>query len=238
MELFKPELSPEKKRKPAVWKKFEKYGKILALSALLSLPGIDSALAQDQGAEKKDLATKIEQLKEKAAASVKNMVTFVKDKGQQGKMGETPVSRHKSAEGVVTTVGFSDDRSKAEWLTRESGDGTYRYFDQGADGSLDRIIINKEEAKLGGGQKAGFNDLKTFAEIDDLAAEADVTAELDPENVKVYQFTKDGEKHFIRIVDFQSGEASELAGEDADELTAKAQGLYGKKIEESLQKTK
>ena len=237
MELFKPELNPKAEKKSVVWKKVEKYGKILALSALLSLPGIDSALAQDDSGEKKDLKTRIEQLKEKASGHVKNMITFVKEKGQSGKMGETPVKRWKSSENVIT-VGFSEDEQKAEWMTRESNDGTYRYFDQGADGSLDRIIINKNEPELGAKQKSGFNDLKTFSTMQDLADEADVTAELSPEDVKVYQFIKDGEKHFIKIVDFQSGEAAELSGDDADELTAKAQGLFEKKMAESVENSK
>lgn len=236
MESFKPERSPLSEKRSAIWKQFEKYGKILALAALLSMPSMDSALANEKG-ESVDLKTKIEQLKDKAAEHVKNLVTFVKEKGQSGKMGQTPVKRWESPkEKKVTTVGYSEDESTAEWMTHESDDSTYRYYDEGADGSIDRIIINKDDPELGAKQKAGFNDLKTFSEMDDLADEAVVTADLNPEKVKVYEFNFNGEKHFIKIIDFETGEASQLSGPEATELTAKAQGLYAKKMGEIADK--
>jgi len=179
----------------------------------------------------------IEQLTDKAAEHVKNLVTFVEEKGQSGKMDQTPVIRWESPEEKkVTTVGYSEDESTAKWMTHESNDSTYRYYDEGADGSIDRIIINKDDPELGAKQKSGFNDLKTFSEMDDLAEEAVVTADLSPEKVIVYEFTSEEENHFIKIIDFETGETSQLSGPEATELTAKAQGLYAKKMGEIADK--
>lgn len=232
MERFKPEPPrQEVKKKSAIWNKVREYGKIVALSTLLSLPGIESAFAQDKG-EKEDIKTKIEQLKEKAAGHVKDVIVVIKEKGQAGKMGQTPVRRWKSPdEKTVTTVGYSDDEGKAEWLIHEGNDASMRFFDKGADGSVDRVIINKSTPRLGPRQKAGFNDLKTFDSMQNLADEAGMTADLDPENVKVYEISFEDGNFIIKTVDFQSGEASELSGPDAAELAGKVQGSFTNSME-------
>lgn len=232
MERFKSEPpQAEVKKKSAIWKKFEKYGKIVALSTLLSLPGIESAFGQEKG-EQTDIKTKIEQLKEKAAGHVKDIVVVVKEKGQAGKMGETPVRRWKTPDGkTATTVGYSADETKAQWLIHEGNDASMRFFDKNADGSVDRVIINKENPALGARQKAGFNDLKTFDSMQNLADEAGITADLDPENVKVYEISFENGNFVIKTVDFQTGEASELSGPDAAEMAGKVQGSFTNTME-------
>lgn len=232
MERFKPLIpTQEIRKKPAIWKKFEKYSKIVALSALLLLPGIEPAFGQEKG-ETKDLKTKIEQLTEKASEHVKKVVVVMKEKGQAGKMNQTPVRRWMSPDkDINATVGYSADESKAQWLIHEGNNASMRFFDRGADGSVDRVIINRENPALGARQKAGFNDLKTFDSMQNLADEAGVTADLEPENVKVYEISLENGNYVIRTVDFQSGEASELSGAEAEELVSKVQGSYTSSVE-------
>ena len=157
----------------------------------------------------------------------------MKEKAQAGKMNNTvPTRDWKSPDKEVSmTVGYSDDESKAEWLTHENEDASMTYFDKDADGSVDRGVINKEDLKPGAPRKSLHNQFKIFDSMQNLANEADMLSGLKPENVKVYEISFENENFVIRAVDFKSGEASEFDGPDAAELAGKVQGAFTNSME-------
>ena len=228
MERFKME-SPqvETKKKPAIWKKFEKYSRIVALSALLSLPGIESTFGQEKD-EKEDVGAKMEKLKEEAAGHVMNILAGVKEKGQAGNIGETPVRRWETQDKKTSaTVGYRYDESEAQWLIYEGNDASMRYFDKDADGSVDRVIINRENSKFfGPRQKSMLNHMMTFDSMQELAEKADLTASIKPENVTVCEIGLENGESVVKFVDFQTGGVSELSGPDALEMATMVQGGF------------
>ncbi len=232
MERFEP-MGPQSssESKISTWKKFEQYGKIAALSTLLSLLGAEFVLGQEKG-EQEDVRAKIEHLKQRAAEYEKNIIAAAREKGQAGNMNATPVRRLQSPDGkIVTTVGYSLDEKTVQWFIHEGDDAAMRFFDKDADGAVDRVVINKENPKFGARQKAAFNDLKTFDSMQHLASEASVSADLEPEHVMVYEIRLEDQGLVVQAVDFRSGEASELTGSDAEKLISQVQGSFTNSIE-------
>lgn len=231
---FMPSFEGKKKElKGSInWKNVKEVGKVAGLLALLSLPIATEGFSSEKE-KATDGKTKLEQLKEKAAGNIKDLSLKMLKKCQEGKMGQTSVRKWESPDKqTVSTVGYSGDGKTPQFIISESGDGTMRFFDDKADGSLDRVVVNKSNPKFGARQKRSENDLKTFDSLDNLAGEAEVTAGLEPEDVKVYEImTKDGIVTF-RSVDFNSGEATELSGPDAQSLATKVQSSYTSNIEQ------
>ncbi|MFH1866700.1 MAG: hypothetical protein ABIJ81_01305 [Patescibacteria group bacterium] len=157
----------------------------------------------------------------------------MKEKGQQGRIERIPVRRWVSPDKKnSTTVGYSDEKSSdAKWLIYEGNDASMRFFDNGADGSVDRIIIDNEARPHGSQQKSAENDLKTFSSINELADDASVEANLDPQDIKVYEISFENGQFVVRSVDFQSGDSSELTGPDAEELVSKVQNSFTNSME-------
>lgn len=211
----------QEKNPSTLWEKVKDYTKVSAFAALVALPGVQAAHGQES---EKGLDTQgeIGYAVEKAASSVKDIVASIKENGQPGTMNGTPVWR---LGGVV--VGYSEDKSKALWVIQESSDASMRYFDAGANGSVDRVIMNKDEGTSNPREKSGFNDLKTFASLMSLYQEAQTVANLEPENTKVYEFINQDGGNIVRSVDFQTGQGTEVDGEGAAKLRAIVQGKYG-----------
>lgn len=213
MEKFEQNTS----EKNGVWKKVQKYTEAAALVTLLSLVGTESATAQEADATQNHLSI------EQSANSVDRIARTLKEKGQSGTMGETQVRRWSAPDNSTVVVGYTPS-GVVEFIIQESKDGSMRFYDSGGDGSLDRVVINKGNA--GSHEKSDFNDLKTFSGIESLAREAQVSANLEPENVKVYETLMVGSDPVIRVVDFQTGEAYEMTGQDAASLNSTIQGKY------------
>ena len=219
-----PEASGNEK--PIAWKKLKGLGGVivLSLSAILSLPG-EPALGQGEG-EAKNAKASIEQSAERASEYIRNIIAAVKEKGQEGKMGRTPVRRLTfPSKDATVTVGYTGD-GNADWFIYERDNAAMRFLDKGVNGSVDRVIINKAIRNLGVQQKTAENDLNTLVSIEDLAHEAHIAAGLKPEEVKIYEISLGEKGSVIRMVDFQTGETSELSGPEADQLVNKVQDGY------------
>jgi hypothetical protein len=216
-ETFKAPAPEKNEPKENIWKKINKYGKIMALVALLSLPEAKSAIAQDTNrGEKSDSKVKIETLFKEAAQHVKNITPIIKEKGQSGKWNGITVRSLENEKGTSATFGF-DDKGETKWEIVDSNTGSLNILDSNADGKVDRFITNKE-ADLPSNQKKGFNHLKNFQSIEELAEEAKTIASLDPEKVEVFDISHKNEKIEIKIVNFETGEATLLSGPDAENL--------------------
>lgn len=237
MEQFKPikkevKKISDKEKKYSAWKKIKNLTEVAALAVLLSIQGINSTLAQEQG-EKKDIKAKIEQFKERAANSIETIILKIKENGQAGNFNETPVRRWVSPDKKTSIIIGYDEKNndKADWLIYEGKNSSMRLFDEGADGLVDRVVINNENTSYGDQQKSSENDLVTFNSIDNLAENAQVESSLDPQDMKVYEVNYENGEFVISSVDFQSGETAKLTGPDAEVLISKIQGLYTESLE-------
>ncbi len=233
MERFNSETNNnESETKSTVGKKLRQYKKIAALITLLSLTQLESAMAQETEPSDNN-QEKITALAKKTGEHVKKIADNFKEVGQRGTIGKTKVRRVvNSAKETTTTVGYNNDETETKWLTHEVMGSSLRFFDDNADGSLDKIIINDENSKLGPAGKSLENDLQTFDDMSSLAENAEMIASLKPEKIKVYAFTFENENFLIRSVDFESGEAGELSGPEAEALTKKMQQMYTDEMEE------
>lgn len=232
------------KKKSVVWNKIREYTKIATLSFFMSLPITESTLAQTKKVKKKDTKVKIEQLEKETSKYLKNIIPAIKKKGQPGKitgtMGkEIPLKRWQSLNGeTVTTIGYSSDGNKAEWLIHEKNDGSVCYFDNNVDGKIDRAIINKNKTSSPQ-QKSAFNNLKLFDSMQNLAEEANITADLKPENVKVYNVSFEDGGYVVKLVDFKSGKAYIIPGPEGAKMAGQIQTAFMcnmKNINEQLEK--
>jgi len=241
-----PEARPPEKqkefKKPTLWQKIRKTGEVAALSGLITVLGSEAAIAQNiqkKEATPEDPKHKIELLQKQAAGQEKKILITVTEKGQKGVANpgtpfETPIGEIKTPNKETVRVGYDKKTSQPNWFILENEDGSMRFFDEKADGSVNRVIINKQENEKPQA-KSQKNDISTFESMDGLAEDARVIADVDPENVKIFEITFEGEQIEIRIVDFQTGEASIATGEAAEKLASTVQGSFNNALEKATE---
>lgn len=231
-ESFSP--MPEMTEKKSIWQRLRDYKKTVAFVALMTMASPTFAGAAEKIVPSSE-GKKIEDQEKKRENDKKNILKIVeniKTKGQEGRMGQTPVRKWIAKSGDMVVVGFSDkDSSKAMWVINESKDGGTRYFDKNADGQIDRFILNNEDG-ASKGKKSAENGLNTFIPMDKIAETAGVEADLMPTKIKVYEFNSEDSGPTIKSVNFETGEANELEGEQAKTLTERVQNLFGGNIAE------
>jgi hypothetical protein len=226
-------------KKPSFWQRIKNAGEIVVLSAMLTTTlSPKEAFAQKEGAPE-DPKHKIELLQKQAAEQEKKILITVSEKGQKGVANpgtpfETPIGEIKTPNKETVRVGYDKKTSQPNWFVLENEDGSMRFFDEGADGSINRVIINKQENEKPQA-KSQKNDINTFASMDGLAEDARVIADVDPENVKIFEISFEGKQLEIKIVDFQTGEASIATGEAAEKLASTVQGSFTNALEKATE---
>jgi len=100
------------------------------------------------------------------------------------------------------------------------------FYDNNCDGSVDRIIINQEEED----QKRGlvYNGIYALDDMENLAEQADVIADLKPENVKIMDINHESKE--VKFVDMSTGESGTFDNESAEELIVKMQVFYNNEL--------
>jgi len=241
----KKEKSPDKKLvTSSLWTRIKNAGKIATLVTLLSLPGLRELNAQEK-AEKIETISKIETLIKETEEKVKKIVAIVSEKGESGTMSgvmrRIPIKRLESkADGSVIRIGYPSkdeiSENNAEWLIYKNKESSRQFFDKDADGSVDRIIINKE-AKLSKEAKSALNDLDTFSSMDDLAREAKFASSFSRmrKKVTVFEITKENGNYIIKTVDFNNGDTSIISGEKAEKIVSGIQDEFNQEITNLLE---
>jgi len=229
-------------KKPTLWQKIRKTGEVAALSGLITVLGSEAAIAQNiqkKEAAPEDPKHKIELLQKQAAEQEKKILIAVAEKGQKGVANpgtpfETPIGEIKTPDKETVRVGYDKKTGQPNWFVLENEDGSMRFFDRGSDGSVDRVIINKQEGEKPSA-KSQKNDINTFTPMDGLAEDAGVIADVDPENVKIFEISFEGKQIEIRIVNFQTGEAQIATGEAAEKLASTVQGSFTDALEKAAE---
>lgn len=250
MERFLGAEEPEIK-KPPIWKKFKKLGEAVALTALLSLPGLELAFAQEKG-EEKDTRVKIEQSIKEAAVHVQKIAAILKEKGGAGYLKglspeKIPIRSLILPESKqMVEVGYKgqvlEDNSRIEkeplFFIQEKEEGAIWFYDKNADGSLDRVILNNNTPRPGTPSKSFYNREKTLSSMDDLAFMADLKANsslrktyLPPEKIVVFEISFENDNYVVQSVDFEKGKFDELNGSEAEKAVSQLQEIYTKSVE-------
>ncbi|MDZ7798150.1 MAG: hypothetical protein U5L76_00870 [Patescibacteria group bacterium] len=241
---------PENEKKPlnkkeissTLWRKIKDGGKVAAIVTLLSMPGIRSLKAQEKG-EGRKIKTKerIEKLVENSAEKVQKIISIINEKGQEGTMGNTPVKRLESSDGSITTVGYSDDNynnemepNESEWLLHGNEKASMSYLDEGANGSIDRIVLNNDKTNKFIGEKRAFNKLNSFVPMETLADKAKIKSSLEPKDQAIYEMNNNENEYSIKVAEFENGKTSLLSGKEAKELTEKIQAHFYQEMSELL----
>jgi len=228
--------------KSSPWKTARKWVEVAALSTLMTTVGAETLKAQaiSKEAEPQDTRKKIEALQKDTADKEKEVLLEVAEKGRKGVANPGTAAEHvirelKTPDNETVRVGYDKSDTKAQWLIKENGDASMRFYDAGADGTLDRIIINNDD-KEKPAAKTQLNDFDTFGDIDALASEAKMLADMDPKQIKVYALSFENGEYVIRSVDKQTGEAGMLTGEGAEKMIEKVQGAFRNSLEQSQEK--
>lgn len=229
---------PKEQQKKSIFERMRNLKNAVALTAILSFvaPAVTSA------AEKADLPkegtkiTDVEKSKENAKENVLKIVDEIRVKGQEGKIESIPVRKWVSPEGETIVVAFNPD-GKPLWLIDEGKGSEVLFLDKDVDGDIDRILFNREktESSTKTRAKSAFNYLKILSSTEGLASDAKTTADLMPENVKVFEFGEENGESLVTAIDFQTGRSEQLIGEEAEKLTSKVQGLFGDKVAQHSQ---
>ncbi|HLD27812.1 MAG TPA: hypothetical protein VJB39_03095 [Patescibacteria group bacterium] len=216
--------------KYTLWKRVKAVTEAAAFLALLAIMTTEKGQAQEQPnfSENKD---RTEVLKERISGQEKKIIIEAGKNGQPGLCEQTDVKRliYPSQESV--TIGYNEAK-EARWLFYENPDASMRFCDVGVDGLVDRVIVNHEQGTLSPKSNSAHNDLKTFVPMSALADEAKITVGLEPENVKVFEIVFENGIVVIRSVDFQSGEAIELSGDEAEQLSNSVQSAFSSALEQ------
>ena len=120
------------------------------------------------------------------------------------------------------------DNNDYVMVVAENGEKVF--FDDDADGSIDRVVTNKEEE---GERTFVHNAMYTLESMEKMAQEADVIANLMPKKVNVLKFNhEDGE---VEFVDMSDGSSGTFTGDDAENLISLIQARYTQELEEIAQ---
>lgn len=232
------EKPAEQKEKKSIFERMRNLKNAVVLTSLLAFAAPAATLA----AEKTDLPkegtkiTDIEKSKESTKENILKIIDKIKIKGQEGKIESIPVRKWVSPEGETLVVAFGPD-GKPLWLLDEGKGSEVLFLDKDVDGDVDRILLNhqKAESPVRAKAKSAFNYLKILLPMEILSSDARTTADLMPENVKVFEFGEENGESLVSCVDFQTGKSEELIGEEAKELTSKTQKLFEDKVAQNSQ---
>lgn len=229
---------PAEQEKKSIFKRMRNLKNAVVLTSLLAFAAPAATLA----AEKTDLPkegtkiTDIEKSKESTKKNILKIVDRIRVKGQEGKIESTPVRKWVSSEGETLVVAFGPD-GKPLWFLDEGKGSEVLFLDKDVDGDIDRILFNRQKAEgpTRMRAKSAFNYLKILLPMKELSSDARTTADLMPENVKVFEFSEENGESLVSCVDFQTGKSEELIGEKARELTSRTQRLFEDKVAQHSQ---
>ncbi len=206
------------------FEKIKTVSKVVALSVLMNLPGFAQAL--EKGGKN------IDDLKALAKQNEQKIVLQISEKGQKGNIGNTKVEKWVSPDGQKLIVGY-DENGKAKWMMSEEKNGGRLLIDNNLDGSADRMVLNKTSGIKG--EKSAFNEMDAFTPLDKLQENAKVEADLDPENVFIYDISAENNGYVVKAVNFATGESTEVTGEEANKYVAGIQGMFNDEVAKSAQ---
>lgn len=107
--------------------------------------------------------------------------------------------------------------------------GAILFYDQGSDGSLDRVVLNDEK---GMDEKGEFLDNMIYAmqSMDNLAKQAKTISLVRPVKIKILQLNLKDDK--VGMVDMSDGDSGTFTDENAKKLTINMQDRYNKELGE------
>jgi len=135
------------------------------------------------------------------------------------------ISTCKYPTGQEVTVADNND-----YIIVSTDEGRKVFYDDDADGSLDRVVLNKGEEEERIFVK---NAMYAFQSMEEMAEQAEVIADLMPKQVSVLNLNhENGEAQFVDMSDGASGTFTE---DDADGLINTMQDRYTQELEEISQ---
>ncbi len=235
MKFEQPSSSKEiikTKKENINWPKIKKYTRLLALSALLTISSLSTVSAQESN-KTQSKEFNMEQLITKASQETKKVCELI----LKNSILVGTINGDKSREwdlidkGERVQVGYKADGITPKWIIYENSNGAKLYFDDNADGSIDKVIINNEIKKENTSQidkdaQRASSELDAFDSMESLAETANIKASMKPEDITIAKINfKDGHST-LRIVDFKSGESGEITSEHGDEIAESIQASY------------
>jgi len=220
------------------WPKIKEYSRLLILTALLTASGLSTASAQESNNTQKEKFN-TEQLQEKASQEVKKVYELV-FKSPDVLVGTVDQTKSREWESKnkeeIVEVGYQADGVTPKWIIYENNNGAKLYFDDNADGSVDRVIVNNEVNKEGNSQldndeQKAISELDAFGSIESLARKAETIAGLKPREITVAEINSQNGHSTLQIVDFESGQSGEISPEHGDEIVNMIQAAYIKGLE-------
>ena len=117
-----------------------------------------------------------------------------------------------------------------DYIMVSANEGKKVFYDDDADGSLDRVVLNKGEEEERIFVK---NAMYAFQSMEEMAEQAEVIADLMPKQVSVLNLNnEDGEAQFV---DMSDGVSGTFTGDDAKGLISSMQAHYTRELEEISQ---
>jgi len=217
-------------------KSLEKFGRFALLTTMLM--GAGESIAQEKIESPEQSKAKIVELQKEAAAKEKNIVDNFKRivtegklpgaKVMKGEFGKTPARQFIMPSGEQITVGYEDfQMTKPLWIMHQEKGGKWLMVDIGIDGSINKMV-NYNPDEIGA---ENFAELYAFTPNKDMVESAKTTADLNPEDVKVFELNQDQNQDYtINVIDFNDGSSENLSGDQALRLAEKAQGTLTQKI--------
>lgn len=213
----------EKIKGSVEWKKLKDLSKIAAFVLLANVIGMEVVKAQ----EKVDFDTQIEKLREDAQKNFFVLFENVKEKAQrEGFLGGTPTKEWITPDGSSVHVGYETSaREKASWIILQNEDASRVFYDAGANGDINRVIINKHTYSSGLSEKKMDNYMYAFpTDMDGMAYRAKIIASLDSRDITVFDF--DSQKKKVKVIDFSDGTYTGVEGVDSEEWIVKSQQKF------------
>lgn len=200
----------------------DKAAQLATLLALLNMPLLGSAEGKTENNPDQKKPTL-----EETRVNLNHLISLVeKSNGNQTEtLGGTHVKSQvfSSGEKVIVAEG------NAYVMISQDGDSRL-FFDDNADGVLDRLVINNEiDPKDGSDKKFLKNAMDAFTPVEKVIEENNITAGLKPE--KITLFTLDQTNNKISIVDGETAGSLSKEGEEAIPYIKKVQDKYAALIE-------
>jgi len=197
-----------------------KTAKLAAILLLISgFPKALEAASNKDGNDPENIKNKTED----SRANLNKIITLVneQDESLSHTLNNQKVKTFQFPGGQEVVVG--DNNSFTMILAKE---GRKVFYDDDCDGSVDRIIINQEEE----GQKRSlvYNGMYALDDMENLAEQADIIADLKPENVKIMDINHESKE--VKFVDMSTGESGTFDNENAEELIIKMQVFYDNEL--------
>jgi|GEM_PF-1253665 len=200
----------------------DKAAKMATLLALLNMPLLGSAEGKMENNPDQKKPTL-----EETRVNLKNLVTLVETstESQTKSLGSRKLKSHSFASGENVLVA----EGNAYVMITQDGDSRL-YFDDNADGVLDRLVINKDvDPKDGSDKKFMKNAMYVFTPVEKVIEDNNVTADFKPEKVTLFSLDQTNNK--ISIVDGETAGSLTKEGEEAAPYIKKAQDKYAALIE-------